>query len=213
MTERIYSLKNGPISVQILANQKGLVLFSRRRQNEVIRNALNAAGQFWADVFLPKRFTNYAKSVLGFNPSHQWMAAKEALVSSTDGTKKAIAPQPLPLVYRGEMRTSALTRWRAASVVTAKKQTLIIRIPLGHAVKAHIAKIITRVPQIELQRIVDVFAKVLPQQISAEGYGPQQKQPKPRGLAKPRAGGVVGSKGGRFSPVRAKVKNGRLVAA
>ena len=78
------------------------------------------------------------------------------------------------------MRTSALNKWRSDSTASAKRQFLIIRIPLGHAVHKSIAKIITKVPNIELQRIVDVFAKALPMFIDAEKFGPQKRQPKPR---------------------------------
>ena len=183
MAERIYSLKNGPISVQIEANRKFMVIFSRKRQNEIIRNSLNAAGEFWANVFLPKRFSNYAKTVLGFNPAHEWQNAKRRLVFSTHADKQAQDPQPTPLVYRGIMKRTALSRWRAASIATSKKQVLTVRIPLGHAVKKHIADIITRCPRLELQRIVEVFAKTMPQQIG-NAYGPQQMAtPRPSGVA------------------------------
>ena len=181
MAERIYSLKNGPISVQIEANKKCMVLFSRKAQNTVIRNSLDAAGRFWAEVFLPKRFTNYAKNVLGFNPSRAWENAKRKLVFS-QGEKQALDPQPTPLVYRGEMRRSALNRWRTASIATSKKQVLTVRIPLGHPVKKHIAQLITRCPRLELQRIVEVFAKVMPQQV-ANAHGPQLPQSRPSGVA------------------------------
>lgn len=182
MAERIYALKNGPISVQIEANKKFMVLFSRKRQNEVTRNSLNAAGKFWAEVFLPKRFTNYAKSVLGFNPSHAWENAKRKLVFSPNSRKQALDPQPTPLVYRGEMRRSALARWRTASTATAKRQVLVVRIPLGHPVKKHIADLITRCPRLELQRIVEVFSKSMPQQIG-NAYGPQLPVSRPTGVA------------------------------
>lgn len=185
MAQRIYSLKNGPISVQIEANRKFMTIFSRRQQNQIIRESLDVAGEFWANVFLPKRFTKYAMSVLGFNPSVAWMTAKEQLTNSQNDQKRALAPQPLPLVYRGEMRQSALTRWRTASVSTAKKQVLTVRIPLGHPVKKHIAQLITRVPRLELQRIVEVFSKILPQKIG-NAYGPQMPTPRPSGIARGR---------------------------
>lgn len=185
MADRIYSLKNGPMSVTIEANRKAMILFSRKRQNEVIRASLDRAGRFWAEVFLPKRFTNYAKNVLGFNPSRAWEDAKRKLVFSPTGSKRALDPQPTPLVYRGEMRRSALTRWRTASTATANKQVLVVRIPLGHAVKKHIASLITRVPRLELQRITETFAKVLPQAIGA-GYGPQMAPARSPGTAAPR---------------------------
>jgi hypothetical protein len=178
---RVYSLKNGPISVQIEANRKFMVLFSRKRQNEVIRNSLDAAGAFWANLFLPKRFTNYARTALRYNPSAAWETAKRQLTDSQDDTKRAVAPQPMPLVYRGEMRKAALSRWRLASVATSRKQVLTVRIPLGHAVRKHTAATITYVPRLELQRIVEVFSKVMPQQI-ANGYGPQMASPRPSGV-------------------------------
>jgi hypothetical protein len=181
MAERIYSLKNGPMSVQIKANKKFMVLFSRKLQNQIVRNSLNAAGRFWAEVFLPKRFSNYAKNVLGFNPSRAWENAKRRLVFS-QGEKQALDPQPTPLVYQGSMRRSATTRWRTASVATSKKQTLVVRIPLGHPVKKHIASLITRCPRLELQRIVEVFTKSMPQQIG-NAYGPQVAAPRPSGVA------------------------------
>lgn len=182
MADRIYSLKTGPMSVHIEANRKFMALLSRKRQNEAIRMSLDAAGRFWAEVFLPKRFTSYAKNVLGFNPSHAWENAKRKLVFSVSGDKRALDPQPTPLVYRGEMRRSALSRWRTASTATARKQVLVVRIPLGHAVKKNIAQIITRVPRLELQRITEVFAKALPQQIAGT-YGPQLPQSRASGVA------------------------------
>lgn len=182
MAQRIYSLKRGPISVQIEANRKFMVIFSRKRQNEIIRNSLNAAGEFWANLFLPKRFTNYARTALRYNPSANWERAKRQLTDSQDDTKRALVPQPMPLVYRGDMRKSALSRWRLASVATAKKQVLTVRIPLGHAVRKHIANVVTFVPRLELQRIVEVFSKVMPQQI-ANTYGPQMPAARPSGIA------------------------------
>lgn len=186
MTERIYSLKHGPISVQIEASKKFMAIFSRRIQNALIRESLDATGRFWADVFLPKRFSNYAKTVLGFNPSRAWENAKRSLTFTREDDKRAIAPQPTPLVYRGLMRKSALSRWRTDSKATAKKQTLIVRIPLGHPVKKHIADLITRVPRLELQRIVEVFSKELPKRINSEKATPRAAQ-RPSGRALPRA--------------------------
>jgi hypothetical protein len=182
VAERIYSLRNGPISVQIEANRRYMAAFSRKTQNAIIRASLDTAGKFWAEVFLPKRFTNYAKTVLGFNPSRAWENAKRRLVFSSGADKQAKDPQPTPLVYRGVMRRTALGGWRAASVATAKKQVLTVRIPLGHAVKPHIAKLITRVPKLELQRIVEVFAKTMPQQIGS-AYGPQLATARSSGIA------------------------------
>lgn len=181
MADRIYALKNGPISVTIEANKKFMVLFSRKRQNEVIRNSLNMAGEFWANIFLPKRFTNYARTALRYNPSIAWETAKRQLTDSQNDAKRALAPQPMPLVYRGDMRKSALSRWRLASVATAKKQVLTVRIPLGHAVRKHIAETVTFVPRLELQRIVEVFSKVMAQQV-ANAYGPQVAAPRPSGV-------------------------------
>lgn len=179
---RIYSLKKGPISVHIDANRRFMAIFSKRRQNEIIRNSLNAAGEFWANLFLPKRFTNYARTALRYNPSADWERAKRALTDSQDDSKRAMAPQPTPLVYRGEMRRAALSGWRLASVATSRKQVLVVRIPLGHAVRKHTAKTVTFVPRLELQRIVEVFSKVLPQQIG-NAYGPQLAQSRPTGIA------------------------------
>lgn len=182
MAETIASVQRGPIRASITANQKALALFRQREQNEIIRNAMQRTGDFWLVVFMPRRFTDYARRFLRYNPFAKWEDTKVALA------KRGViaSPQPTPMVYTGISRATALSRSRAEGRATKTKAVAIVRMPLGHAVRPQISKIFKYLPRHEVERIAQVFDKALVEAI-ADGFKARASGAQQRPAAAPAA--------------------------
>ncbi len=165
MGEIMATAQQGPIRATIEANRKAMSLFSQREQNTMIREAMRRVGDLWVRVFLPKRFTSYATSVLRYNPSAYWEDVKARLARRGVIAK----PQPTPLVYTGISRNAALSGLRVDPKATKNRAYCVVRIPLGHAVQKQTSQVFKYLPRIEVARVADEFKKALVQGI-ADGF-------------------------------------------
>jgi hypothetical protein len=141
---------DSPLKVAIDLNRTALSWFSRAEQNTAIRTALLSAGNLWIEVFLEKRFSDYARK-LGYDESAKWEATKIALAKGGVLTSK----QPTPFVFSGQMKATALAGARATATATANRQAILIRVPYGHAVQPRAADVFRSVPPWEVLRLAE----------------------------------------------------------
>jgi hypothetical protein len=135
--------------------------------NTHIRNALQAAGDMWIKVFLPKRFDqSYARGVLGYRATKKYedekVEAAGSLYSFTEerGFSEAAervlvaSPQPTPFVLTGTSRAGVLSGARVEARVTAKKWVLKVHVNPGKISFTKQYDNFMKIPAIEYQRVV-----------------------------------------------------------
>ncbi len=152
---------SGPIRAILEAQGPALAILEQAEgkagANDVIRQALQAGGDLWVNVFLPMRFTEYAKR-LGYQVKPGWIAMKQRLTG-----------QALPLVYTGSMRENALAKAHADAVAKKGGGTITIRIPVDHggtdkqsgSLQPKENAVLRRVPESEVTRIAQQVERVL----------------------------------------------------
>ncbi len=94
-----------PIRAAIRAEGAALLLFSDSDRNTVIRDAMYQGGEYWRLVYLPMRFTKYART-LGYNGGND-----------------------TPLVFTGRLIDMAIPGAHTEARATATKARATIRIP------------------------------------------------------------------------------------
>lgn len=164
MGEKLVDIKQGPIRVTIEANRKALAIFSQKEQNKIVRQSMGQVGNMWISIFLPKRFTDYARRFLRYNPRAAWEKAKQIMADKRVLTKNGysvVGPQPTPLVLTGVMRAAALGGARGVPKATKSKAYVAIKIPLGHAVRKETSSVIGFIPPHEKTRIAEEFKRSL----------------------------------------------------
>ena len=85
------------------------ILFKTGEWNAIVRAGLHRAGSYFVEVFLPKRFTNYARTNLGYNGKNK---------SKT------------PLVVSGRLRAGLLPRAYAEARAAQTNASILIRMPV-----------------------------------------------------------------------------------
>lgn len=116
----IAQVRQGPIRAAIQVRGAALKLFSTRQANTIVRVAGEDGGNYFVRVFIPLRFTNYARK-LGYSPSTGYQRQKQAAGYGDT-----------PWVRTGAWRTAATGGARAD--VTAKRLGCLIkiRVPYTH---------------------------------------------------------------------------------
>lgn len=114
-------IRNGPIRVTIEANRAALKLFAQRQANAIVRVALQDGGEYFLRVFVPLRFSNYAKK-LGYRPSPGYVAKK---IRQGQGD--------VPFVASGAWR-DATGASRCEATATKAKGRITLRIPQPHPI-------------------------------------------------------------------------------
>ena len=135
--------------------------------NSQIREALQAAGEMWIKVFLPKRFVpSYARGVLGYRASAKYEAEKVKYVGRTfsfteergfgDGTDRVVVvgPQPTPFVLTGTSKTGVLSGATVEARVTSTKWVLKVHVNPGKISFTPQYDNFMRIPKVEYQRVV-----------------------------------------------------------
>jgi hypothetical protein len=129
-----------------------LALFTAAGRNDLVREALLAAGNLWISVFLPLRFSDYARK-LGYH------------VTAQTQQRKAKGRQP-PFVNTGAMAEST-GKAHVEATATKGLGKAVIRIPLGHALQPQFLAVFRRLPpweQVRLARVIhDTLAARLAQ--------------------------------------------------
>ncbi len=151
----LYDTGPGPIRAVIELQGKALMLFRQREANDIVRAALQAGGDIWVQVFLPLRFTDYAKQ-LGYR-----------IRSDYDTWKKKHLGQSVPLVgiggLAGASDSTLVATQNAHAEATAKGSSgvITIRIPTGHALQAKDQAVFRQIPAHEVARIAEEVEKTL----------------------------------------------------
>lgn len=97
-------------SSRLEMDEKTYKLFYKAGEwNAIVRAGLHDAGTYFVRIFLPKRFTNYARTNLGYN--------------GKDKTKT-------PLVVSGRLQKGLLPRAYAEARATQTKASILIRMPV-----------------------------------------------------------------------------------
>ncbi len=154
--------QNGPIRAEIELNGPALRLFSKADQNTIMRTTMRSVGELFIAVFLPKRFTDYARTFLGYFSSGVYDKRKSKLAA-----RGVIpGPQPTPLVYTGVSRSDAISGARATSTATASNAWAIVRFPRG-GVNFKKAAVLQTIPRHEVERMAEEVRKILPMLINS----------------------------------------------
>lgn len=135
--------------------------------NSLIRSALQAAGEMWIKVFLPKRFDPaYAKGVLGYHATSKYEDEKAANVGKmfsfteergfSDAAERTlvVGPQPTPFVLTGTSRAGVLSGANVEARVTANKWVLKVHVNPGSISFTKQYKNFMKIPTVEYQRVV-----------------------------------------------------------
>jgi hypothetical protein len=144
--------KQGFIRAQIILHEKALRIFSQQERNAILREGMRQVGLFWANIFLPKRFTDYAKS-LGYHISMKYEKAKRARFGGD-------AP---PLIWSGDMARAIQAGTNVVAKSTKDNPSATVKMPTGHALNADgiVQHVLQTVPQFEVKRVAEVFAKTI----------------------------------------------------
>lgn len=126
--------------------------FTQADRNLALRVAFDAGGRHWIDVWLPKRFTNYARGVLKYRVTGKYETAKRNQNGVAD-----------PLVWSGKFQEQALSMSYPVAKVTNGRQSLIIRIPAPPytGYKPVVRRTVAGIPDIEQNRVAEVVSKTL----------------------------------------------------
>lgn len=166
MSVVVHRETNGPIRARLEAEGMALALFDPKFRNDVVRLAMKAGGDFWVNVFLPKRFSQYAFS-MGYRVSSRWRKYKEfqggvavPFVGLSPPGGGPIAPK-WKRTNPEKMITAALGGARASATATANRARIVVSIPYGHAIQPETSDMFRFVPSWEMERVAQVVGKSL----------------------------------------------------
>jgi hypothetical protein len=149
---------SGPIRTVIEMQGAALSLFSQADRNTILRTLMTIVANAWIDNFLKKRFSNYSRNVLGYDETAGWASRKIRLAK-----RGAIPwPQPIPFVFTGVSRQTALAGSRGAGTASKDKAVAVIKVPFGHAVQAKTSVQFRQVPASEMKVLAEVAGRELP---------------------------------------------------
>lgn len=147
---------SGTIRWAIEAHGSALALFKPSERNDMVREALVDGGKFYISVFVPMNFTAYAERK-GYDVSGKYYEKKLKLA------RRGVIDGPLPLVYTGATRESALTKSTASGTATANRATVIMRIPIpphssgkGYGIAKIVGAVLRSIMPWEVQRVAEV---------------------------------------------------------
>jgi hypothetical protein len=123
---------------------------------------MTRAANLWIETFLPLRFTKYAYGRLRYYPTAAWESVKDMMSSRgklTRGGRTVLRPQPVPLVYTGDMRKAVLGGANARVTATQVRPIARIRMPVGHAIKQSTAAPLKYLPPNEVKSLAQEFKR------------------------------------------------------
>jgi len=147
-TGRAVTAEAAPIRVAIEAWDFALCLFSQSERNLIVRSALYDGGEYWRTVFLPLRFSPYAKT-LGYAVTKKWEL------------KKGGPGTAIPLVWTGDLHDIAVQGAHVEARADASTAAIIIRIPVPRYANQQpmVYKVLRSIPAIEVERIAAIVLK------------------------------------------------------
>lgn len=210
--ERVFTAAEGPIRAVLMAEGSALALFDARTRNTMVRLALHAGGRMWLQVFLPKRFSEYAKR-LGYRVSARWAKEKLFLLGNAVpfiGFTPPGGGRQHPRWKRTnpeKMSVAVINGANAKATATASRAQLVFTIPYGHAVRPETSDALRTVPTWEVQRIAEEVASHLQRVLDGllpateiTAPVPRAVPPAPRvsarGLGERSAGGLASRRAG-----------------
>lgn len=168
----------GPVRVVMEAHGSALRLFSRREQNEIIRDMMHDVGEYFIYAFLEKRFTDYAKKI-GYSTGRGWQSIKDHLKA------RGVIAGSEPFVYTGVMRFTALHDAHPEARATASKAYVKIRVPLGHAIKTKQSEMFKGIASWEMTRLAEIAEKSLVQHLEGKLAERMTRPKAPAGMGTP----------------------------
>jgi hypothetical protein len=147
------TIRRGPVRATIIHRDAALKLFKPGQANAIIRVALKDGGDYFCKVFIPLRFTNYAKR-LGYRVTNAYQQRK-----------KQEGFGDLPFVRTGDTRTQAVASAHTETTATggaSGKGRIKILVPIGPiAYTSNLSQIFRSVPAYEIERIARVVGSSL----------------------------------------------------
>ena len=147
---------SGPIRASIEAYDGMLAMFTDSARNALIRDAMWQGGEYYRAVFVPLKFTNYARK-FGYTVRSKYAARKRKLFGAE-----------LPLVFSDEvthngLRSQVLGNSRSEARATRGKYSVLIRMPGPAYMNAQstVYKVLRGVLPEEIQRVAVVVANTL----------------------------------------------------
>lgn len=157
---------------------------SQSAVNSMIRVALNEAGEMWVAVFLPKRFSDYARTVLGYRATEVYEAEKvqaahegraldfhsrRSIPGDDINSGVVLSPQPTPFVASGRSKALCLSTARVEVSATATRGRIQIRCQVGVITFTKQYQSFISIPAIERQRVIEKVRSVLSTILSGAG--------------------------------------------
>ena len=158
--------------------------------------AFAAGGQHWIEVWLPMRFTDYARS-LGYSVSERYASVKAKEKGHT-----------LPLVLTGKTRDAVVDHSTFTIRNSSSKISFVVRMPLpsnikgyiyGYSTRSQVRQMLTTIPPREIISIAKVIKSALHSELTgrltermtgsrqpAAGYS---RQTAPKGTARSKSTG------------------------
>jgi hypothetical protein len=130
--------KMGAIRTSIEVEGLALQVLKPSVRNQVVREALIAGGQTWIAIFLPLRFTPYAKRLGYPYPSRQ------------------------PFVDSGQMQAAVMDSAKATATATnTGRAVILLAMTYGHPLNKDIAPAFRTIPGWEVERVARAVAAYL----------------------------------------------------
>jgi hypothetical protein len=130
--------KMGSIRTAIDVDGLALQVLKPSVRNQIVREALISGGQMWLTVFMPLRFTPYAKRLgYPFKTAH-------------------------PFIDTGNMQRSVMASAKATATATSTgRAVILLSMTYGHPVRTDIAPAFRTVPGWEVERVAQAVASYL----------------------------------------------------
>lgn len=153
--QTVWKTGAGPIKAEIEAWGGALALFSQAARNAIIRDALWQGGEYYRAVFLPLKFSNYAKK-FGYHVAARYLKRKLAKYG-----------HDTPLVFTGDMQDQILSKAKTRATATASKSFVDIIQPgpgYMNATQAVYSVLRSALPS-EIERMAPIVARSIADQM------------------------------------------------
>ena len=163
------NVKSGPLNAQTVVLSQSLTTPHNlraggdRMATDIIKLAMTRTLEWFVQEYMPLRFSNAARYVLGYKVAAKTEAKKRRMAGKTDSNGRNIALDAnLPNVWTGDTREAALKARSVTSAVGgATSGTITSRVVIAHHVPQGRNLVtnmcVTKVTPFEAKRIAEVF--------------------------------------------------------
>ena len=156
---RVFNTREGSAFSSKLEVSEGTyrAFFSKSEWNDTVRAGVYAAGQYFVTVDLPKRFTSYARTALGYRGKN-----KTPLFES-GRLRNGLLPKAYPEVRSTSSNVSLIIRMPVPGMVTHGKIRHLFNKAVDHNYYANptVNKILKTITNSELQEMSEVMAQTM----------------------------------------------------